>query len=59
VSGSYNSATTEFDTLTSKMKQITTFIDVGWDFTGESNKGHDRIWQMCKNGTGYPNYGMK
>ncbi len=38
---------------TDQMHSLRTFIDTGWDFTGESANGTSQIWQL-PDGGGYP-----
>jgi hypothetical protein len=38
---------------TDEMKDITTYIDAGWDFLGERENGLHEAWQMSEN-SGYP-----
>lgn len=39
---------------TAEMKTLSTFIDAGWDFVGESANGTADIWRMCADGVNYP-----
>ena len=39
---------------TTEMQNISTFLDVGWDFVEESANGTDDLWHMPYNSTGYP-----
>ncbi len=39
---------------TNQMQDINTFLNAGWDFTGETANGTDDIWRMCANGVYYP-----
>jgi hypothetical protein len=36
------------------MRQLTTYQDVGWDFTNEILNGNKDIWRMCTSGISYP-----
>jgi hypothetical protein len=38
---------------TAEMKNAGTFLDVGWDFSGEAENGENDIWTICE-GTNYP-----
>ncbi|MFB0555439.1 MAG: GLUG motif-containing protein, partial [Phycisphaerae bacterium] len=37
---------------TAEMQMVSTFLDAGWDFTGESVNGTEDIWSICE-GTNY------
>lgn len=41
---------------TGQMKQRATFIDYGWDFTGEEANGIADIWRMCADDADYPKH---
>ena len=41
---------------TGQMKQRATFIDYGWDFTGEEVNGIADIWRMCMDDVDYPKH---
>jgi rhodanese-related sulfurtransferase len=38
---------------TAQMHTAATFLDVGWDFVGETENGTEDIWSICE-GTNYP-----
>jgi hypothetical protein len=38
---------------TAEMKNANTFLDAGWDFSGEVANGEDNTWTICE-GTNYP-----
>jgi len=42
-----------FGKSTAEMQSSNTFIDVGWDFVGETSNGTNEIWQI-PGGSGYP-----
>ena len=39
---------------TAQMQDINTFLDAGWDFTGETNNGTEDLWHMPYQSIGYP-----
>lgn len=43
---------------TTELQTLSTFINAGWDFSGESTNGTDDVWQLitsgCLSGLGYP-----
>jgi rhodanese-related sulfurtransferase len=40
---------------TAEMQTVSTFIEAGWDFVGETENGTDDIWSICE-GTNYPRF---
>ncbi len=40
---------------TAEMQTMSTFIEAGWDFAGESANGVEEIWSICE-GTNYPRF---
>ncbi|MHC4207868.1 MAG: GLUG motif-containing protein, partial [Planctomycetota bacterium] len=40
---------------TAEMQTAVTFLEAGWDFTGETNNGDEDIWSICE-GTNYPRF---
>jgi len=40
---------------TAEMQTMSTFIEAGWDFAGESANGSEEIWSICE-GTNYPRF---
>lgn len=40
--------------MNEQMQTLSTFTDVGWDFTNEIGNGTSDFWRMCSNGTDYP-----
>jgi hypothetical protein len=36
------------------MQDIGTFLEVGWDYVGETANGTEDIWRMCVDGVSYP-----
>ena len=39
---------------TAEMMMLSTFIDAGWDFVGETANGMNDYWLMCVDGVDYP-----
>ena len=39
---------------TEEMQTLSTFVDFGWDFVGESGNGDEDVWRMCVDGVEYP-----
>jgi len=39
---------------TAQMKDADTFLNVGWDFLGETENGQNEIWRMCTDDADYP-----
>ena len=39
---------------TAEMQMLSTFVDAGWDFVGESINGANDVWRMCEDGVSYP-----
>ncbi len=39
---------------TIEMKNISIYLDAGWDFAGESTNGIKEIWRLCEEGAEYP-----
>ncbi len=40
---------------TAEMQTLSTFLEAGWDFVGETENGTEDIWSICE-GTNYPRF---